>query len=142
MDVLVRLAERKLARVQLAPDSPQAPLDRLQLRGLQEAGRGQPARVGDAAGDVVRIELEVDLQRGREALELGQQPAREAATPELAGYGVSLFTSPSSPFNSRSCSRPWTCAAVRTPMPHSLMKPAAADWSKASPLPYVASECW
>jgi hypothetical protein len=40
----------------------------------------------DAAGEVERIELEVDLQRGREALQLGQQPTREPAAPELPGF--------------------------------------------------------
>jgi len=135
VDVLVGFAEHKVTRVQLALDSPQTALDRLEVRGLQQAGCGQPAGVGDAAGDVIGIELEVDLERRRKPLELGQQPARETAAPELAGYGVSLLTSPSRPFSSRSCRRPWTSAAVRTPMPHSLMKPAAADWSKASPLP-------
>jgi hypothetical protein len=108
MDVLVVCEEADRAVVELAPDPPQTPLDGLQLRGLEKASRGQPARMGDAAGDVVRIQLEIDLERRRETLELGQEPARETAAPELAAYGVSLFTSPNSPFNSRSCSRPWT----------------------------------
>ena len=73
-------------------------------------------------------------ERGTEPLELGQQGLAKPRAPELA-YGASLFTSPSRLPSSRACSCPWTRAEVRTPMPQSLMNPAAADWSNASPFP-------
>lgn len=142
VDVLVRVEEYELSGIELAFDAAQTSLDGGQLRRRQEPGGCKPARMGDAPGDVVWIQLEVNLERRREAIELGQQPATEATTPELAVYGVSLFMSPSSPFSSRAWSWPWTCDAVRTPIPQSLMKPAAADWSNVSPLPYVARERW
>jgi hypothetical protein len=63
VDVLVGLFEIELTGVELAPDPPETSLDRGQLRFGQKAGRGQPARVRDAPGDVERIELEVDLER-------------------------------------------------------------------------------
>ena len=100
--------------------------------------------MSDAARDVEGVQLEINLERRCESLELRQQLAFEPAAPQpgcsavsttravgrlprLARYGASLFTSPSRLFVSPACSRPWTCAAVRTPIPHSLMKPAAAD---------------
>src|SRR5450759_2046588 len=153
VDVFVGLLEIELTGVELAFDPPEAALDRDQLRSGQQARRGQPARVRNAPGDVEWIELEVDLERRRELLELRQQRAAEPAAPQLlapspargrvgvgggtslACYGVSLFTSPSKLPRSRACTWPWTRAAVRTPIPHSLMKPAAADWSNASPFP-------
>src|SRR5712692_3767993 len=96
-----------------------------------------------AARDVERVELEVDTERRGETLELGQQLPAEAPAPQLfLAYGASLFTSPRRLPSSRSGSRPCTCAAVRTPSPQSLMKPAAAFWSNASPRPYVASDSW
>ena len=126
VDVFVRLFEIELTGVELALDLAQAALDGGELRSGQQARRGQPARVRDASGDVERVELEVDLQRRREPRELREQRPPEAGAPELA-YGVSLFTSPSKLPSSRACSWPWTRAEVRTPIPHSLMKPAAAD---------------
>ena len=63
VDVLVGVAELELTFVELALDPAQTALDRRQLRFRQKARRGQPARVGDAPGDVERIELEVDLER-------------------------------------------------------------------------------
>jgi len=138
MDVLIGGRELELAPIQLALDPAQPTLDGCELRRLDDAGGRQAPRMRDAAREIERIELEVDLQRRREALELRQQPTGEPPAPELgalARYGASLFTSPSRLPSSRSWSRPWTCEAVRTPSPHSLMKPAAADWSNASPLP-------
>ncbi len=139
VDVLVSGLKLELARIELFLDAVQAALDGRQLRRGKKTGRSQSSRVGNAACDVVAIELEVRLDRARKALEHGMHTPAEARAPELArrfpGYGVSLFTSPRSPFSSRSCKRPWTWAAVRTPKPQSLMKPAAADWSNVSPLP-------
>jgi len=134
VDVFVRLFEIELTRVELALDLPQAALDGGELCSGQQARRGQTTRVRDASGDVERVKLEVDLQRRRELRELREQRPPEAGAPELA-YGVSLFTSPSKLPSSRACSWPWTRAEVRTPIPHSLMKPAAADWSNTSPFP-------
>jgi hypothetical protein len=134
VDVLVGLAELELAVVQLALDAAKATLDQREARPGQKARREKPARMRNAAGDIERVQLEVRLQRRRESLELRMERLAEAASPEL-GYGVSLFTSPNSFPRSRLCSWPWTFADVRTPMPHSLMKPAAADWSNSSPFP-------
>jgi hypothetical protein len=63
VDVFVGVFEIELARVELALDAPEAALDRGQLRPGKKARCGQPASVGDAAGNVERIELEVDLER-------------------------------------------------------------------------------
>jgi hypothetical protein len=68
VDVFVRVRERESARVQLPLDAPQPALDRLELRGLQDSGGGQAPGVGDAARDVKRIQLEVDLQGRRVSL--------------------------------------------------------------------------
>ena len=70
VDVFVCLFEIELTRVELALDPPQAALDGGQLGPGQEACRGEAACVSDAPGDVERIQLEVDLQRRREPLEL------------------------------------------------------------------------
>jgi hypothetical protein len=70
VDVLVRFRENELASVDLALDSSEPALDGRELRGCQEPRGRQPARVGDAPGDVVRVELEIDLERRREAFEL------------------------------------------------------------------------
>ena len=70
VDVFVGLFEIELTGVELALYPPEAALDRGQLRLGQESCRGKAARMGDAPCDVERIELEVDLQRGREALEI------------------------------------------------------------------------
>lgn len=137
VDVLVRLGELERAGVQLTLDAAQATLDGCELRRLQDSGRSEAPRMRDAARDVEGIELEVDLERGGEGLQLREQPPLEPTSPQLLvlAYGASLLTSPSRSPSSRACSRPWTWAAVRTPMPHSLMKPAAADWSNVSPFP-------
>jgi hypothetical protein len=63
VNVLVGLEEHKRIRIELALDPAQTPFDGRQLLCGQEAGGGEPAGVRDAAGDVVRIELEIDLQR-------------------------------------------------------------------------------
>ena len=139
VNVLVGLAELELPVVELALDPPEAAFDRGQSRWGDKACLGQPARVREAAGDVERIKLEIGLQRGRETLEVRMKRPPKPRAPELA-YGVSLFTSPSRLPSSRACSWPWTRAEVRTPMPQSLMNPAAADWSNSSPFPYVARE--
>ena len=84
VDVLVGCAELELAAVELAPDAAKAALDRRQPRPGDEARPGEPPRVGDAAGDVERIELEIRLQRGRELLEIGMQGLSETCAPELS----------------------------------------------------------
>ena len=63
MYVLVRLQERKRVRIELALDAAQPSFNGGQLLCRQEARGGEPSGMRDAAGDVVRIELEVDLQR-------------------------------------------------------------------------------
>src|SRR5437899_3105534 len=138
VDVLICVSELECAGVQLTLDLPKPALDGGQPRLRQQAGTRERACMREAARDVDRVELEVGFQRRRETLQLWEQTPLEAAAPQIASlfrYGASLFTSPSRPFSSRSCKRPCTWAAVRTPIPQSLMKPAAADWSKASPLP-------
>ena len=141
VDVLVGLAKLELFTIQLLLDAAKAPLDRGELRLRDDARRGEATRVREAAGDVEWVQLEVGLQRGGEPLELGVKGLAKPRAPQLP-YGVSLLTSPSRFPISRACSWPWILAEVRTPMPHSLMKPAAADWSKTSPFPYVASDSW
>jgi hypothetical protein len=63
VDVLVRVGQLELAVLQLTLDAAKATFDGRQLRTGDDSGGGKPARVRDAAGDVVRVELEVDLQR-------------------------------------------------------------------------------
>ena len=143
VNILVGVGEDELAALDLAPDLDQRPLQPGELRLAEKAGLDQAAGMGDAAGDVVGRQLEVDLERAREPLQLRQERILETPSPQLSlAQGASLFTSPRRPARSRVWSWPWTCEAVRTPWPQSLMKPAAADWSKASPLPYVASDSW
>jgi hypothetical protein len=63
VDVLVRIGQVELAALQLTLDAAESALDGRQLRTADDSGGGKPARVGNAAGDVVGVELEVDLQR-------------------------------------------------------------------------------
>jgi hypothetical protein len=63
VDVLVGWLKREIATIELAPDSPQAALDRLQLPARDQPRGGKPAPVRDAARDVVRVELVVELER-------------------------------------------------------------------------------
>jgi len=63
VDVLVRVGQLELAALQLTLDAAKAAFDGRQLRLSDDAGGGKAARVRDAAGDVVGVELEVDLQR-------------------------------------------------------------------------------
>ena len=130
VNVLVSVSELESAPVELSFDLPKAALDGSDSPFRQQASSCKRACVRSTACDVDLIKLEIGFQRRGETLQLGEQSPLEAAPPQLAalaGYGASLFTSPSNPFSSRSCNRPWTCAAVRTPMPQSLMNPAAAD---------------
>ena len=158
VDVLVGRSELEIAGVELALDPSQAALDGGQLRRRQQPRGLEPTCMRDAPSDVVRIELVIGLERRCKALELRQEAALEAPAPQLSSllcrapcarpavcrapcarpairYLVSLFASPSSRPKSRAWSCPWTRADVRRPMPQSLMKPAAADWSNSSPLP-------
>ena len=137
MDVLVGIHEHKLAGLELAADGFEAPLHAAELLLGQEAGSLQRTGVSQAPEHVVLGQFDVDVERAGEPLQLGQEWLLEPPSPELSAlaYGASLLTSPSIDFRSRSWRRPCTWAAVRTPMPQSLMKPAAAPWSKVSPLP-------
>ena len=133
VDVLVGLVKGEGAGFELGANLSQTALDGSELAAADDAGGSKPAGVREAAGDVEPIEVEVGLERRGELLELREQAAFEPATPELlargrllARYGVSLLRSPSRPFMSREWSWPCTCDAVLTPIPHSLMKPAAA----------------
>ena len=109
VDVLVAVEKLERPVIELSLHLPKTPLDGAQLRGLEDPCRGEAARVRDAAGDVERVQLEVDAERRREALQLGQQLPAEAPTPQLfLAYGASLFTSPSRLPSSRSGSRPCT----------------------------------
>jgi hypothetical protein len=145
VDVLVRVEERERSRIELPADPAQASLDGGQLRGRDDPGGAEATRVSEAAGDVEWVELIVGVKGRGEALELREKAPLEATAPQLfvrgfGGYFPSRLTSPNRLPRSRACRRPWTWADVRTPMPQSLMNPAAADWSNSSPLPYVASD--
>ena len=61
VDVLVRLGEGEPALAHLFADGAKAPLNGLQLRGRQQAGGREPARMRDAPGDVIREQLEVHV---------------------------------------------------------------------------------
>ena len=63
VDVLVRVRQLELAVLQLTLDAAKAALDGRQLRTSDDSGGGKPARMRDAAGDVIWVELEVDLER-------------------------------------------------------------------------------
>jgi len=135
VDVLVRPAERKLARVQLAADSPQAALDAFSCVGSGARRGPTPAR-GDAARDVVGIQLEVDLERRRESVLVRAAAQPRTHRPTACRSACELWREPlhvaQQPFNSRSCSRPWTSAAVRSPCPTAYEAPAA-DCQKRRP---------
>lgn len=87
MDVLVSLAELEHALIELALNAAQPPLDGGESSVRQDSRGREPPGVGDAAGDVIRIQLEVGLERGRETLELRQQAPAKARTPQLGGLG-------------------------------------------------------
>jgi hypothetical protein len=107
VDVLVGFLELELARVELALYPPEATLDGCEPAPGQKARRREAARVGEAARDVERVELEIDLERRRELLELREKRAAKTPAPELDRcYGVSLLTSPSRLPISRACSCP------------------------------------
>ncbi len=63
VDVLVCVGKLELAALQLTLDAAKAAFDRRQLRASDDSGGGKPARVRDAARDVVGVELEVDFER-------------------------------------------------------------------------------
>jgi hypothetical protein len=63
VDVFVRVGDFERPVLQLFVDSAEAALDRHQLRTGDDFRGRQAACVGDAAGDVVWIELDVDLER-------------------------------------------------------------------------------
>ena len=63
MDVLVRVVEIELSFVELALDAAKATLDGCESGPGQKARGVKPARVGDAARDVIGIQLEIGLQR-------------------------------------------------------------------------------
>ena len=63
VNVLIRRSELELGLVELALDAAQTALDGVQLRCRDQLCRGEASGMGDAAGDVVRVELVVELQR-------------------------------------------------------------------------------
>jgi hypothetical protein len=63
VDVLVGVGEREFAFVELASDPPKTSLDGCQLSLRNKLRRRQAASVGDAAGDVERIEVVIGLER-------------------------------------------------------------------------------
>jgi hypothetical protein len=63
VDVLVGVEERECAGIQLFADTPQSALDGCQLRGGDDTGGRQTARVRDAARDVEGVKLEVSVKR-------------------------------------------------------------------------------
>ena len=62
VDVLVAFLELEPAGVELALDPTQPAFDRRELASGDQAGRRQPARMRDAARDVVRVQLDVELE--------------------------------------------------------------------------------
>ena len=62
VDVFIRVPELELTAVELALDAAEAALDGGELRAGKQAGLGQATRVGDAARDVERVELEIRLE--------------------------------------------------------------------------------
>ena len=64
VDVLVGVLKLELAAVELALDPSESTFDRGQLALRDDPGRRKAMGVREAAGDVVRIELEVDCERG------------------------------------------------------------------------------
>jgi hypothetical protein len=62
VDVFVGVLELEVARVELPLNPPKATLDRCEPVPGKNARRGQAARVGEAARDVERVELEIDLE--------------------------------------------------------------------------------
>ena len=99
VDVFVGGLEIEAAGVQLALDLGQTLLEGPQLAFGEEPRRRQAASVGARAGDVVGVELVVELQRAGKGLQLGQQAFLEPAAPKLAplppgeGWG-GAFTHP------------------------------------------------
>ena len=63
VDVLIGVEKIEGAGIELLADAAKSTLDRGQLRGGEDAGGGEPARVRDAAGDVKGVELEISVER-------------------------------------------------------------------------------
>jgi hypothetical protein len=90
VNVLVGVFEFEFVCVELPLDTAQATLDRRQPALGKKARRGKATRVSEAAGDVERVQLEVDLQRRRESLQLGKERSAEAPSPKLSeGFSLS-----------------------------------------------------
>lgn len=62
VNVLVGIDECEGARIELFVDPPEPSLDGGQLRGRDDAGRREPSRVRDAAGDVKGVQLVVGVE--------------------------------------------------------------------------------
>jgi hypothetical protein len=62
VDVLIAFVELERSGLQLVADDGETLLDGAEVGRRDEPGGFQSARVGNAAGDVIRIELEVGLQ--------------------------------------------------------------------------------
>src|SRR5256885_7848917 len=83
VDVFVRRPELERALVELALDPAKPALDRRRLRPRKQTRRRQTSCVRDAARDVVRVELVIELERGSKTLQLGQHRPGEAPAPKL-----------------------------------------------------------
>src|SRR5437660_10256195 len=99
--------------------------------------------MGDAARDVIWVQLVVDGEGRGETFQLGQHVALEASAPELCrarlpSYGVRLFASPNSVPRSRQWSCPCTRAQVRLPIPQTLHDAAPADSTHSAHLPLLS----
>ena len=62
VEVLIALVELERTGLQLVADDGETFLDGAEVGRRDEPGGLQSARMGDAAGDVIRIELEVGLE--------------------------------------------------------------------------------
>jgi hypothetical protein len=62
VNVLIGVEEREGAGIELLADAAKATLDRGQLRGGEDAGGSEPARMRDAAGDVKEVQLVVGVE--------------------------------------------------------------------------------
>ena len=62
VNVLVGIEKIEGAGIELFVDPPEPSLDGGQLRGREDAGRSEPSRVRDAAGDVKGVQLVVGVE--------------------------------------------------------------------------------
>jgi hypothetical protein len=109
-------------------------VERAQQRGeltvVEQPGPTQHPGVRARAGEVVRREPPVEVDRAGQGGQRLGGTTREAAAPEPHGFRA--VAHPSALRSSR-------FAAILLGSPHRSMKPLASDWSKVSPVSYVAS---